>query len=84
MKLIVNLKLKTLDSQHSALLETLKQANKACDWISKEAFQHKIFKQFDLHKLCYYQVKENFNLSAQIVVRQIKKCAIDRVGPIIL
>ncbi len=73
MRLIVNLKLKPLESQHSALLETLKEANKACNWISQKAYENKIYKQFDLHKLCYYQVKETFNLSAQIVVRAIAK-----------
>lgn len=73
MKLIVNLKLKPLESQQSALLETLKQANLACDWISQMAFENKIFKQFDLHKLCYKITRQTFNLSAQIVVRQIKK-----------
>ncbi len=73
MKLIVNLKLQTLESQHSALLETLKEANKACNWISQKAFQEKIFKQFDLHKECYYSVKESFNLSAQMIVRAIAK-----------
>lgn len=59
--------------QSNALLETLKEANKACDWISRQAFENKIYKQFDLHKLCYYAVKESFNLSAQMIVRQIKK-----------
>lgn len=73
MKLIVNLKLETLESQHNALLETLKEANKACDWISQKAFQAQIFKQFDLHKECYYTVKESFNLSAQMIVRSIAK-----------
>lgn len=75
MKLIVNIKLKPLESQHAALLATLKEANKACDWISKEAFKNKIFKQFNLHKLCYQAVREQFNLSAQMVVRQIAKVA---------
>ncbi len=73
MKLIVNLKLKPLESQHSALLETLQEANKACDWVSEKAFQDKIYKQFDLHKLCYYPVKESFNLSAQMIVRCLAK-----------
>ncbi len=75
MKLIVNIKLKPLESQYAALLETLKEANKACDWISQEAFENKIFKQFKLHKLCYSTVREQFNLSAQMVVRQISKVA---------
>ncbi len=73
MKLIVNIKLKLLESQHSALLATLKEANKACDWISQEAFENKIFKQFNLHKLCYSTVRAQFNLSAQMTVRQIAK-----------
>jgi predicted transposase len=75
MKLIVNIKLKPLTSQHSALLETLKEANKACHWISQEAFENKIFKQFNLHKLCYSTVREQFNLSAQMLVRAIAKVA---------
>ncbi len=75
MKLIVNLKLKTLDSQKDALLETLREANKACDQISKEAFENSIFKQFNLHKLTYHAIRQNFNLSAQVVVRAIAKVA---------
>jgi len=75
MKLIVNIKLKPLTSQHSALLETLKEANKACHWISQEAFENKIFKQFNLHKLVYHSAKDRFNLSAQMLVRAIAKVA---------
>ncbi len=75
MKLIVNIKLKPLESQHAALLETLKEANKACNWISEEAFENKIFKQFNLHKLVYRAVRDTFNLSAQMAVRCIAKCA---------
>lgn len=75
MKLIVNIKLKPLESQHSALLETLKEANKACDWISVQAFENKIFKQFNLHKLAYHSAKDRFNLSAQMLVRAISKVA---------
>lgn len=75
MKLIVNLKLKTLDSQHTALLETMKEANKACDWISQRAFERKIFKQFNLHKIVYHDCRKEFNLTAQLVVRMISKVA---------
>ncbi len=73
MKLIVNLKLQTLESQHNTLLETVQEANKACNQISEKAFQDKIFKQFDLHKSCYYAAKQSFNLSAQMIVRAIAK-----------
>ncbi len=75
MKLIVNIKLKPLESQHSALLATLKEAYKACDWMSEQAFENKIFKQFNLHKLTYHSAKDRFNLSAQMLVRAIVKTA---------
>lgn len=75
MKLIVNIKLKPLEMQSDALLETLKEANKACDWISEQAFENKIFKQFNLHKLVYHSAKDRFNLSAQMLVRAISKVA---------
>ncbi len=74
-KLIVNIKLKPLESQRSALLETLKEASKAGDWISQEAFENKVFKQFNLHKLTYHNAKSLFNLSAQMLVRAIAKVA---------
>lgn len=73
MKLIVNLKLKTLDSQAVALLETMKEANKACNFISQKAFENKIFKRFALHKIIYKTTRQQFNLSAQMAVRQIAK-----------
>ena len=75
MKLVVNLKLKTLDSQRDALLETMKEANEACNWISTEAFENKVFKQFNLHKITYHPVRQNFNLSSQVIVRAIAKVA---------
>lgn len=75
MKLIVNLKLKALEIQSNALLETLKEANKAANWISAQAFENKIFKQFNLHKLTYHAARQTFNLSAQVVVRVIAKVA---------
>lgn len=73
MQLIVNLKLKTLESQKDALLQTMKEANRACNVISEIAFENKTFKQFNLHKICYKTIRNSFNLSAQAVVRQIAK-----------
>lgn len=61
--------------QSDALLATMKQVNKACDFISAEAFNAKVFRQFNLHSLTYKPVREKFNLSAQIVVRAIAKVA---------
>lgn len=75
MKLIVNLKLKPLESQHNDLLQTLERSNEACNWISEQAFNNKVFKQFNIHKIVYLSAKDKFNLSAQMVIRAISKVA---------
>ncbi len=75
MKLIVNLNLKSLESQFAALLETVERSNAACNWISEQAFTNKVYKQFSVHKIVYLQTKERFNLSSQMVIRAIAKVA---------
>lgn len=72
-KLIVNLKLKPLEMQFNALLDTMREANKACDWISEKAFENRTFSQFHLHKIVYREARGLFNLSSQMIIRQIAK-----------
>ena len=73
MKVIAQLKLQTTEEQYNALLETIERANTACNYISEKAWEDKIFQKFDLHKLTYYTAKEQFQLSAQVIVRCIAK-----------
>jgi putative transposase len=75
MKLTVKVKLKTNPEQHQALLETLEKANAACDYISQVAWAESVFNQFGIHHLIYQDVKEQFGLTAQVVVRCISKVA---------
>lgn len=75
MKLIVNLKLMPTKEQATRLRATLERANQACNWISEQAWEHKTFKQFSLHKLTYHPAKQRFELSAQVIVRLIAKVA---------
>lgn len=75
MKLTLKIKLIPTDEQHQVLLETLREANAACNLISEIAWQNKTFNQFKLHHLCYNDIRDKFNLSAQIVVRCISKVA---------
>ena len=75
MKLIAQVKLLPTPEQAVALKRTLELANAACDFVSKQAWQSKTFKQYDLHHLCYRDVREKFALSAQMVVRCIAKVA---------
>jgi RAB protein geranylgeranyltransferase component A len=57
------------------LRETLEKANDAANYVSEWAWQNRTLGQYTLHKALYYRVKDEFGLSAQIVVRVIAKVA---------
>jgi len=67
------IKLAVDPEQHQALLGTMARFNQACNHISKIAFESKTFSKFKVHKLCYYDVRNDFGLSSQMAVRAIGK-----------
>jgi putative transposase len=73
MKLIAKIKLSPTQEQAHLLLRTIETANDACNYISQQAWQAKSFGRVPVHKLCYYKVREQFTLSAQVAVRCIGK-----------
>jgi IS605 OrfB family transposase len=73
MKLTLKIKLLPSEEQTEILLNTIKEANNACNCISEIAWQSKCFNKFKLQKKCYYQIKSKFSLSSQIIVRCIGK-----------
>lgn len=75
MKLVAQIKLLPTPEQAQALRQTLEVANTACNYIATQAWDSKTFRQFPLHKLTYYAVKEMFPLTAQVIVRCISKVA---------
>ena len=75
MKLTLKIKLLPNDEQVNLLLETMKEANAVCDAISEVAWQEKIFNNFKLHHKVYHSYKAAFNLSSQVLIRQIAKVA---------
>ncbi len=75
MKLTAKLKLLPSEAQYDVLLDTLHQCNRACNWLSKQAWETQTFRQFALHKLAYYNIREMFGLSAQAAIRVIAKVA---------
>lgn len=83
MKLIAQVKLKPTEEQHKALLSTLETVNDAANYISDHAWETKTFRQYDLHHVLYYDIRNRFNLAAQIDVRVLAKVAdaykLDRV-----
>jgi IS605 OrfB family transposase len=75
MKLTAKVKILHDPNQAAALKATMILANRACNYISDLAWEHKVFRQFPLHKLTYYPVREQLELTAQVVVRCISKVA---------
>jgi len=75
MKLTLKIKLLPTDEQANLLLDTMKEANTVCNAISDVAWQEKIFNNFRLHHKVYHSYKATFNLSSQMLIRQIAKVA---------
>lgn len=73
MKLILKIKLLPDIEQAKSLFSTIKKANEACNYISDIAWDKKVFNQFKLHHEVYKSIKDQFDLSAQMVIRCISK-----------
>jgi putative transposase len=75
MQLTAKVKLLPTSEQADMLKRTLETANAACNYISERAWKERTFRQYSLHKLLYYDVRERFGLSSQMTVRCISKVA---------
>lgn len=71
----VTVKLQPGHEQSSSLKATMRRANAACNHISDVAWETKTFGQFRLQKATYYEAKDAFGLTAQMVVRCVSKVA---------
>lgn len=75
MQLTAKVKLTPTEAQADSLKRTLQTANQACDFISGIAWDSQTFGKFQLQKLVYHEVKAQFDLTAQLVIRCIAKVA---------
>ena len=75
MKLVAALKMLPTPDQAICLTATLERCNAACSWLAERGFESQSFRQFDLHKLGYAAIREQFGLTAQAAVRSISKVA---------
>jgi putative transposase len=75
MLLTLKIKLVPNQSQYGKLLDTVKEFNKACDYISEYAFHNKTSSVIKIHHGTYYAVKERFRISPRLIVRAIGKVA---------
>lgn len=80
MKLIktVKCKLEVNDLETKAILETMFRFTQACNDALVIAKERKIWNRYKLHHLCYYQLKERYNLTASYVIRAIARVCMKR------
>ena len=74
-KLTAKVRLKPTDEQAKLLLQTMQEANTACDRISAWVWENKTFGQYKIHYGTYHDIKASTRLSAQAVVRCVSKVA---------
>ena len=72
-KLTTKVHLKPTPEQAELLLQTMREANSACDRISAWAWENKTWGQYKIHHGTYHDIKASTRLSAQVVVRCISK-----------
>ena len=73
MKLTAKVKLLPTKEQRQALTNTMELANAACNDISNIAWETKTFNRNNLHHMTYYDIRERYDLSAQVVARCLGK-----------
>ena len=66
MKRVIQIQLLPSADQATALLATMQRFNAACDWVAERAFERKLANRYALHKLYYYEVRQQFDLPAQM------------------
>jgi len=75
MKQTALVKLAPTPAQHASLLRTLEAFNAACNAVVEVAFAHHLANKIELQKLVYYDIRQQFGLSAQMAIRAIAKVA---------
>ncbi|HEY1391043.1 MAG TPA: hypothetical protein VGF38_21080 [Ktedonobacterales bacterium] len=73
MKQTLLVKLAPTPDQHAALLRTLETFNAACNDIAGTAFTERCANKIALQQLVYYDIRKQFGLSSQMVIRAISK-----------
>ena len=75
MKLTAQIKLLPSDEQAQSLLRTLERANEACQYISDYAHENGTRSKYKLQEAAYHDVRERFDLAAQMTIRALGKVA---------
>ncbi len=73
MKQTLLVKLAPEPEDHAALLRTLETFNAACNQLADVAYGHRVANKLRLQPLVYYDIRQRFGLSSQMVIRAIAK-----------
>lgn len=74
-KVVVPVKLVPDRRDTDSLTATLRACNAAANWVSGVAWDRRIFRNFDLRKVAYGEVRSRFGLGSQAAQHTIKKVA---------
>jgi putative transposase len=72
-KLTLPVKLAPNPEHHAALLAIMHRFNAACDAIATVAYRERCANKIALQKLVYYEMRDRFSLSSQLMIRAISK-----------
>ena len=70
---ILQIKLLPDDKQREAIIDTFMAFNEACNFVSRIAWEKKLFNKVFLQRIVYRDIREKFGLAAQLAVRVIAK-----------
>jgi predicted transposase len=73
MQIITQIKIDTTDTQQ--ILLGMARFNSVCNYLSRVAFEEKLFYWFKLQRRAYYEIKEGFGITAAEAVTAIRKVA---------
>ena len=65
-KRIIQIQLRPTPDQAAALEKTMCRFQQACNWVAQRAFERQLANRYALHKLYYYEVRQQFDLPAQM------------------
>ena len=71
----LQIKLLPDDKQREAIIDTFIKFNEACNFVSMIAFEKKLYNRVFLQKVVYKDIRETFDVAAQLTIRVTGKVA---------
>ena len=69
----IQIKLLPDDDQREAIIDTFIRFNEACNFVSRIAFERRLYNKVFLQRIVYMDIREKFGLAAQLAIRVIAK-----------